>query len=600
MDKGRPPVHWAGFLLALAAILGMCLAAPGGVDPVPSPDTPRPDLIRIDTLAARGRLEMPAVTFFHDRHTDALARENKGCDTCHLKEDGKLALGFKGARAAPLAAIKDIYHANCIGCHQEDVVRGKTSGPLDGFCRDCHNARPPEATRLDAGLGKVLHYRHLASKDIPAMNGGPENCGVCHHDFDEQKKQTFYAKGRESSCRVCHLDKTKDGVMSLGQAAHQQCVLCHLELARQGVQAPLPVRCADCHGAAGQAQAAGRDREVLAGLPHQEVPRLRRGQPDATLIMPAAGSGEGQGAHPGPAALVPFDHLAHEKYNDTCRACHHAGFEACGQCHTLGGARAGGLVTLEQAMHLKSSQFSCVGCHEARQAQAACAGCHRGIVETGQPGKAACNLCHLPSGTAGQTAGLSAEARHALAAKMLRERPPGQGAYPMGDIPEKVVIKELANKYQPVEFKHREHVLALMKGIEDSRLARYFHRDPGTMCQGCHHHSSPSKTPPACVSCHARQVGQASFDPREANRPGLLAAQHGRCMSCHRYMAVKPAATACQQCHQESGSRLGALNEECFHGTTNLSGPAGSGRFERSCGPGSPGRGGQAFPGLSR
>ena len=90
-----------------------------------------------------------------------------------------------------------------------------------------------------------------------------------------------------------------------------------------------------------------------------------------------------------------------------------------------------------------------------------------------------------------------------------------------------------------------------MKGMKDSPLANYFHSDPGTMCQGCHHNSPLSKTPPACVSCHKNIVGQASFDPREANRPGLLAAQHGQCMSCHKDMAVKPVATACTECHKE-------------------------------------------------
>jgi hypothetical protein len=551
MEKGRAAVHWAGFFLAFAAISGMCLAAPGGQEPVISPETARPDLIRIDTLAAQGKLELPPVTFFHDKHTDALARENKGCETCHLMKDGKLSLAFKGARGTNPAAIKDIYHANCIGCHQEEVARGKASGPLDGFCRDCHNARPVPARRFDAGLGKVLHYRHLASQDIPGDKAGLDNCGVCHHEYSQQKQQIYYAKGKESSCRVCHLDKTKNGVMSFEQAAHQQCVLCHLDLAQKGLKANVPVRCADCHGAAGRTQVARRDQEVLARLSHQEVPRLMRGQPDAILIRSRLPDGEDKAAKPVPSAPVPFDHKAHEKYGDSCRACHHAGFEACGQCHTLGGAKAGGLVTLEQAMHLKSSKLSCVGCHAARQAQANCAGCHQGIVETGQPGKAACNLCHLPSGTTGRTAGLTAAAQNALAADLLKDRNLNPGTYPASDIPEQVVIKELADKYRPVAFKHREHVLALMKGMQDSPLARYFHHDPGTMCQGCHHHSPPSKTPPACVSCHARQMGQASFDPREANRPGLLAAQHGRCMSCHKYMGVKPSATACLQCHQE-------------------------------------------------
>ncbi len=422
---------------------------------------------------------------------------------------------------------------------------------MDGFCRDCHNAKPAPAVRLDASLGKVLHYRHEASKDIPAYKDYKDNCGVCHHEYDKDKKQTFYAKGKESSCRVCHLDKEKDRVESLQQAAHRQCVLCHLDLAKKGVKEPVPVRCEDCHGAKGLAQVAKRNQEAVAKLPNHEVPRLMRGQPDAVLITYNVKPGEEKGAKSVTETPVPFDHKAHEKYSDSCQACHHAGMEACDKCHTLGGTKEGGLVTFEQAMHLKSGKFSCVGCHAAKQAKPNCAGCHHDIVETGQPQKAACKLCHLPSETAAQVAGLTKEAKNALAENMLKGRAMNPGTYAVNDIPEKVTIKELSDKYLPSELKHREHVLELMKGMKDSPLANYFHSDPGTMCQGCHHNSPLSKTPPACVSCHKNIVGRASFDPREANRPGLLAAQHGQCMSCHKDMAVKPVATACTECHKE-------------------------------------------------
>ncbi len=551
MEKGRPLLHWAGFLLVFVAISCLCLTAYGEKEPGKTPETARPDLIRIDTLAAQGKLELPPVTFSHDKHTEALAKEKKGCETCHLTEDGKLSLAYMRTKATAPGAIKDIYHANCIGCHQADVAQGKASGPLDGFCRDCHNAKPGQAMRADAGLGKVLHYRHIEAKDIPAGGADKDNCGVCHHDYDKDKKKTFYAKGKETSCRYCHLDKEKNGVESLEQAAHQQCVLCHLDLAKKGVKEKVPVLCADCHGAAAQAEIAKRNKEAVAKLPNGEVPRLMRGQPDAVLITYDVKCGEEKPAKSPSAAPVPFDHKAHEKYSDSCRACHHAAIDACDKCHTLGGAKDGGFVTFEQAMHLKSGKFSCVGCHTAKQAQPNCSGCHHGIVETGQPEKAACKQCHLPSDATRQAAGMTTEAKNALAESLLKGRNMNPGTYAASDIPEKVTIKELADKYMPVELKHREHVLALMKGTKDSPLANYFHNDPGTMCQGCHHNSPPSKTPPTCASCHPKQVGKAGFDAREANRPGLLAAEHGQCMSCHKYMAVKPAATACLECHKE-------------------------------------------------
>ena len=142
MEKGKPLLHWAGFLLVMVATSLMSLQAQGEKEPVQAPGAARPDLIMIDTLAAQGKLELPPSTFSHDKHTDALAKEKKGCEVCHLTEDGKLSLAYMRTKATDPAALKDIYHANCIGCHQKDVAAGKESGPLDGFCRDCHNAKP--------------------------------------------------------------------------------------------------------------------------------------------------------------------------------------------------------------------------------------------------------------------------------------------------------------------------------------------------------------------------------------------------------------------------------------------------------------------------
>ena len=154
MEKGKPLLHWAGFLLVMVATSLMSLQAQGEKEPVQAPEAARPDRISIDTMAAQGKLELPPSTFSHDKHTDALAKEKKGCEVCHLTEDGKLSLAYMRTKATDPAAIKDIYHANCIGCHQKDVAAGKESGPLDGFCRDCHNAKPPQALRLDASSGQ--------------------------------------------------------------------------------------------------------------------------------------------------------------------------------------------------------------------------------------------------------------------------------------------------------------------------------------------------------------------------------------------------------------------------------------------------------------
>lgn len=552
--------------MGCAAISFVCIEAQGEKEPpkapvkvaAKAPEPGRPDLIKIDTLAAFGKLELPAVTFFHDKHTDVLLKEKKNCETCHLAEGNKLSLAFKRQKTTEPAAIKDIYHTNCIGCHTERAAAGKKSGPLDGFCRSCHHGKPPvTAARIDPGVDKVLHFRHVDSKNIPPNPAEKNNCGSCHHEYDKQAKKTFYAKGKEGTCRYCHLDKLKDGVKSLEEASHLQCVQCHLDLANKGVKDAGPYLCAGCHGAKGLAEVAKKNQEAVAKLPNKEVPRLLRGQPDAALVTYDPKNGDAKTGKPFLMNPVAFDHKAHEKYNNTCRACHHAAMESCDKCHTLAGVKEGGFVTFEQSMHLKSSKISCLGCHAAEQASPNCSGCHNRMDKAIRPDDATCRQCHLPvAGTPLQAAGaprdnlvkLTEQQKASIAEGMLKSRNLNPGTYPLDDIPDKVTIKGLADKYEPSELTHRKQVLALLKGMQGNALAAYFHRDPGTMCQGCHHNSPPTKQPPGCGNCHAKYFDAA----KQPDRPGLLAAFHGQCIGCHKDMALeKPAATACTECHQE-------------------------------------------------
>jgi hypothetical protein len=545
MERGKPLLRWAGLLLVGAAAMFFGGEAQGDKGSAPAPQEARPDRLTIDTLAAFGKLELPPVTFFHDKHTEALQKEKKDCQTCHLVENGRLSLLYKRTKAANPAELQTIYHEGCIGCHMEMAAAGKHTGPLDGFCRLCHNARPPAGAALEAGMDKVLHYRHVASKEISSPKD-QDNCGVCHHLADPRTKKLVHVKGQESGCRTCHGEGKAGEALNLRQAAHQQCVLCHLELGGKGVKANGPYVCAGCHGAAGQALTAKNNQAALAKLPDQEVPRLNRGQPNATLI--AWGAKDAKAAKPILMNPVPFDHQAHEKYTDSCRVCHHATMDACGKCHTLLGAKEGGGVTFEQAMHAPDSKSSCIGCHTARQAAPQCAGCHVQLPrkEVAGPG---CSLCHLPlpKGALPVSEALlqSPQQKAAVAEIMLKGRTLNPGTYPAESVPDTVVIQDLADQYGPVTFAHRKHQVLLEKGTQGNKLAQYFHSEPGTLCQGCHHNSPASLKPPRCGSCHA-----AAFDARQPARPGLQAAYHGQCMVCHREMSVKPVATACTECHQ--------------------------------------------------
>jgi DnaJ-class molecular chaperone len=133
----------------------------------------------------------------------------------------------------------------------------------------------------------------------------------------------------------------------------------------------------------------------------------------------------------------------------------------------------------------------------------------------------------------------------AAAAEMLQSRTPVTETYADADIPEKVVIKEMVNKYKAVELPHRKIVQTLVKGIKDNKLANYFHAEKGTVCQGCHHNSPADKKPPRCGNCHGKP-----FDEKNPFRPGLMGAYHQQCMGCHAEMKLeKPA--GCTECHKE-------------------------------------------------
>jgi hypothetical protein len=135
----------------------------------------------------------------------------------------------------------------------------------------------------------------------------------------------------------------------------------------------------------------------------------------------------------------------------------------------------------------------------------------------------------------------------AAAAEVLATREPTLGTYDVADIPEKVTIRVLSKDYEPVELPHRKIVLTLADGLKESELAKYFHTDIGTLCQGCHHNSPAALKPPQCASCHGQP-----FQEGDLFRPGLMAAYHQQCMGCHDQMKIeKPAARDCAGCHKE-------------------------------------------------
>ena len=517
-------------LLCLACVSGIisvlvCFTSLHGLERILKDSSHRrADVLQIDGMKSFGRLEKAPVEFLHDKHTKALAEKNLDCTACHLTENGYLSIQFKRTADTGKTEVMNIYHKGCISCHGEMRLAGEKTGPVE--CDSCHKPEPEYASsREPMGFDQSLHFRHSEALE--------KKCEQCHHEYDEKTKKLFYAKGKEGTCRYCHQAETENNVISMRLASHSACVNCHNNTAGKN-KATGPVTCSGCHDPAEQQKI----KEI------SPIPRMEMKQPDVVLLKTGGKDVDPDGERENRMKLVPFDHLQHEKYNDTCRVCHHESLQPCNECHTLAGKKEGNGVNLQQAMHRADATESCIGCHEKQQKTADCAGCHAMMGESHPAEEASCAKCHMMPLTE-PVKTLTPEYENALASEMLKSRKPVTGTYPQSDIPDRVVIKKLSKKYEPVDLPHRKMVNALVKRIEGNKLAEYFHNDEATVCKGCHHNSPASKKPPQCGDCHGRTA-----DEKNPLKPGIIAAYHQQCMGCHQEMGIKKP-VGCTECHAE-------------------------------------------------
>jgi hypothetical protein len=520
---------WAGVLVVSVLFLALCIEAKDTGEILEH----RSDLITIDTLKSFDTLERPEVIFLHDLHTEALEKNNKDCRTCHLSEKSskdRLSFKFKRLEDTDKKQVMDIYHAECMGCHKGMSASGQTSGPIE-VCGQCHKENKRLiSSRLPMAFDKSLHFRHTETNKDEKTNKG--NCALCHHEYDETEKKLFYAKDKEGSCRYCHMKETQDNRMSISLAAHSGCIDCHKNAVAEKKKTG-PIKCAGCHDAKMQ-----QEVEKIA-----EVPRLERKQPDVVLIQ-ANNQKTNEDDRMSGMNPVPFDHKAHEGYNDTCRVCHHASLDSCSKkCHTPTGSKEGNYVNFESAMHQKGNKKSCIGCHEMNKNQPNCAACHS--LNAGNPMiETSCKICHMKPLPKNSPA--TPMDKKLMAEMLLKSRKAASDTYKDEDIPEKVIIKKLAEEYEPVEFPHGKIINTLLNNIKDNTLAGYFHAEKGTVCRSCHHNSPLDPKPPRCGSCHGEP-----FDQGNIFRPGIKGAYHQQCNRCHQELNIeKPTSTGCTDCHK--------------------------------------------------
>jgi len=112
-------------------------------------------------------------------------------------------------------------------------------------------------------------------------------------------------------------------------------------------------------------------------------------------------------------------------------------------------------------------------------------------------------------------------------------------------VPKKVIIKNLVDRYEPVEFPHQKIFNALTKQVNNSKLAQYFHYEKTTLCIGCHHNTPAAGNPPRCGNCHGKPL-----DENDLYKPGIRASYHRQCIGCHKIMGIEKY-LSCTACHKE-------------------------------------------------
>jgi len=460
----------------------------------PQKTTERP--IIISDIAPLKPLEEERVWFYHQKHTTEL--EASGCKVCHSYDTQKSRFDFRYPKNRPENDRRDLietYHNSCIGCHRERLSKGLSTGPT--ACGECHKPVLYQEWIKPVVFHYGLHYQHEKATD--------KKCELCHHIYDEKEKKLIYKQGTESSCRDCHRQSDEGNRNSFRKVAHSDCINCHLEK-KEKKQKGGPTTCEGCH----------LDLKLPSIQEIAEIPRPDRKQPKTTSIKV-----DGAGM---PAVF--FDHQRHEMSSLTCRTCHHETLQACKNCHTSEGSPEGGGISLESAFHEKNSSLSCEGCHERQKAQEKCSGCHLGTRTQMEGSQQSCIVCHTGP---------------------IKELPPipPLGA-PEGIMPDNVkaeiTINILEREYEPAKFPHLQIIKKLTEISNEDPLARQFHRQPTTICMGCHHHSpvEPKSSPPTCGNCH-----KATPDFDDLGKPRLMAAYHLQCLGCHQKMNLEQNCTVC-------------------------------------------------------
>ena len=96
-------------------------------------------------------------------------------------------------------------------------------------------------------FGKLERSAVAFPHDLHMEVFAEDECGVCHHSYDETAGSLTYEPGDEISCKECHLLKKDGRTPALREAYHGSCTVCHRNTIKKSGGKSGPTTCGECH-----------------------------------------------------------------------------------------------------------------------------------------------------------------------------------------------------------------------------------------------------------------------------------------------------------------------------------------------------------------
>jgi hypothetical protein len=89
----------------------------------------------------------------------------------------------------------------------------------------------------------AVNFPHDLHMDVFA----DQECGVCHHSYDDSSNSLTYEPGDETDCFDCHVAKKSGNIPALREAYHGSCTVCHRRTIKENAGKSGPTTCGECH-----------------------------------------------------------------------------------------------------------------------------------------------------------------------------------------------------------------------------------------------------------------------------------------------------------------------------------------------------------------